>query len=234
MSGVAYNPSDPVQAQFLSSLALGESGTNGTSQTGFGGGDLSGSPTDQYGFPIWSGSSTSAGATHAAGTFQFEPGTWDAVAAAHGLNFSNPADQAAGAWYLAQDTYAAKTGGSLEGALQSGDKSSLSDVQSALQSIWPSVGGSGAAPQGLANDIMARIGATIGGALGRGNAFGMQQPAASGGGVVAGIEQFFVRFGLIILGGVIIIVALWQLLSNTGAVPSPGETVKSVGEAVAI
>jgi hypothetical protein len=37
-----------------------------------------------------------------------------------------------------------------------------------------------------------------------------------------------VRFGLIIIGGIIIIVALWSLLASQGVVPSPGKVVKDV------
>ena len=37
-------------------------------------------------------------------------------------------------------------------------------------------------------------------------------------------------FGLIIVGSVIVVVALWQLLSDHGVVPSPVETVKGAGK----
>ena len=200
---------------------------------GFGGTSLAGSPTDQYGFPQWAGGSTSAGPTHAAGTFQFEPSTWDSIASQYNLNFSNPADQQAGAWYLAQQAYQSNTGGSLETALQSGTPTALQGVQSALQSIWPSVGGSGAAPQGLANDLLSGTGASLPGGSGGGSTSAGAN-TSSGGGLVGTIEQFAVRFGLIIIGGIIVIVALWQLLSSQGVVPSPAKTVKAAGAALAL
>lgn len=226
---VAYNSSDPLQLSLLSALALGETGNAGASgySEGFGGVSTAGSQTDAYGFPLWNGSSTAAGPTHAAGEFQFQPGTWDSIAAAHGLNFSNPEDQNAGAWYLAQQTYATSTGGgSLEDALHNGD---YSGIQQALAGTWATTG-SGASPQGLAYALANKLGPDLTGA----NPSAQQQQAASGGSndplAIAG--DFFVRFGLIALGVVIIVVALWQLLSTTGAVPSPGDTAKGIGNAV--
>lgn len=217
--GVAYNPSDPVQQQFLSALALGETGGSASSATeGFGGVSLAGAPTDQYGFPVWGGS----GDTHAAGTFQFQPGTWDSIASTYGLNFANPADQAAGAWYEAQQTYAQKTGGSLESDLQSGtagNTGALTSIQNALASIWPSVLGSGAAPAGLASDIASGTGAALGDLNGAqaGAASAASSSTSGGTSIWASIENLFVRFGLFIIGGIIIIVALYFLLSNSGA-----------------
>lgn len=153
---VAYNPNDPVQQTFLGSLAQGETGNSAYAATeGVGGTNLANDPnSDPYGFPIWQGQ----GSSHAAGIFQFEPATWDALAQTYGLNFGNASDQQAGAWYLAQQTYTAKTGGSLYGDLSSGTTSKL---QSALYSIWPSIAGNGAAPQGLAADIAAGVGSNL-------------------------------------------------------------------------
>lgn len=235
MSQIAFNPNDPLQSSFLSALALGETGSGGVSAAneGYGGVSTSGDATDQFGFPSFAGGSTSAGPTHAAGIFQFEPGTWDTIASQFGLNFSNPSDQEAGAWYEAQQTYKNATGQDLESALQNGDYSS---IQSALAGVWPSVTGNAANPQGLAAAIKSGAGPSLGGA----NPSAQQQHAAlnaanggssADGSFVAGIEDFFVRFGLIIAGGVIIVVALWQLLSSTGVVPSPGDTAKAVGKA---
>ena len=45
------------------------------------------------------------------------------------------------------------------------------------------------------------------------------------------IGNLLTRGGLIFVGGIVALVALWQLLSNTGAVPSPKDTVKAVGRA---
>lgn len=226
-TAVAYDPNDATQASFLSALALGEVGTTGGYSTGFGGVDTSSDPTDAYGFPQFGGGSTSAGPTHAAGEYQFEPGTWDSIAQQYNLNFQNPSDQNAGAWYEAQQAYSAATGGqSLESALQNGDYSS---VQSALASVWPSVNGSGGNPAGLAGALSSGTGASIstGGAA---TAPASGSSSSSGGGIIGAVEDFFVRGGLIIAGGLIVLVALWQLLSNTGAVPSPGDAVHAAGK----
>jgi muramidase (phage lysozyme) len=155
---VAFNPNDPVQQQFLNSLALGETGTSGSIDEGYGGTDLSGAITDAFGFPVNSTTGNTGGPTSAAGYFQFEKGTWDQLAQQYGLNFADTADQEAGAWYLAQSTYASKTGGSLYSTLSSG---STGNLDSALSSIWPSVLGNGAAPQGLAASIAGGDGANL-------------------------------------------------------------------------
>lgn len=58
-------------------------------------------------------------------------------------------------------------------------------------------------------------------------------PKASGsGGLLGNVEDFVVRFGLIIVGGVIILVALWQILSDNTGLPSPGHTATTVAKAV--
>jgi hypothetical protein len=154
-SFVAFNPNDPVQQQFLSSLALGETANSSYAATeGFGGVNLADAPTDQYGFPQWQGQ----GNSHAAGIFQFQPATWDALAQQYGLNFSDAGDQEAGAWYLAQQTYNTKTGGNLYGDLSTGNTSKLN---SALASVWPSVSGNAASPHGLAAAIAGGDGANL-------------------------------------------------------------------------
>jgi len=228
MPAVAYNPSDPDQISLLSALALGETGnTPWSAYEGVGGSNISGYATDQYGFPKWPG----LGNSHAAGTYQFQPGTWKPYAEKYGLNFQNPADQDAAAWYLAQDTYAQKTGGkSLSEALA---KKEYSSIQSALVGVWPSVTGNGAAPKGLAANIAAGIGAVLPGlggspSNGAGNAEG-----GIFGGVQSSVENFFVRFGLIIVGIAIVLVALWMLLADQGVVPSPVDTAKAATKVIA-
>lgn len=218
-SGIAYNPADPVQQNFLSALALGESGKSGGLFTGTGGSDLSGASKDQYGFPIWNGQ----GNSHAAGIYQFQPGTWKTFASQYGLDFGNPADQNAGAWYDAQSVYAAKTGGDLETALKNGDYSS---IQSALSSEWTSVTGNGAAPQGLAADLAAGVGAAIpsGSSAGTGKPFSATDPSTW----FAEIQNIFVRFGLVAIGGLIVAIALWALVSHYTDVPSPVQTGKAL------
>lgn len=204
----AYDPNNPTQGRFLAALARGESGGGtGSSWLGFGGIDLSNAPTDQYGFPLWSG----VGNTHAAGTFQFQPRTWADVASRYGLDFHSPADQSAGAWYLAEETYSHNTGGrSLEQDLQSGD---TSRVQSALASVWPSVTGNGANPGGLVSAFLKGGGSSSSGG----------SAAPGGGGIMDAIVNIVQRFGLVIIGGIIVLVALWSLLSSQGLVPSPKE-----------
>lgn len=222
-TSVAYNASDPLQTAFLSALALGESGNASNAiDLGTGNVDLSSAATDQYGFPEWAGNAGS----HAAGIFQFQPGTWDPLANEYGLNFQNSSDQAEGAWYYAQQTYAQKTGGSLETALQNGDYAS---VQSALSGVWPSVTGNGSS-QGLAYNLSNGIGANLGLS---GSSSGSATSSQSGGTATSGITEWFQRFGLILIGGLIILIALWQLLSQTGAVPSPRQTVKAAGRIAA-
>lgn len=207
-TAVAYNPSDPTQHGFLSALALGETGTLGPNSTftGFGGTDLSGQPSDPFGFP----QPLNTGSSSAAGTYQFVKSTWDEVANKYNLNFANPQDQNAGAWYTAQEAFSQATGGqSLENALQSGQ---YQDVQSALQSIWPSVGGSGAAPQGLANDLASGIGTALpSDVTGTGTT---ATTSTSGGGIFGAIENWFERFGLIVLGVIIVAVAGYFLLQK--------------------
>lgn len=207
-SKVAFNSHDPVQVQFLSSLALGESGTLGHNSTfvGFGGTDLSTAPHDPFGFPT----PLNTGSSSAAGTYQFVRETWDTIANKYHLDFSHPADQNAGAWYYAQETFAQNTGGkSLTDALKSGD---FTTVQGALSSVWPSVNGNGAAPQGLANSLAAGIGAEVPGLNDTG------APAADGsgdtGGIFGAIENWFERFGLIIAGVIIVAIAGWFLLKK--------------------
>lgn len=221
---VAYNPNDPLQAGFLAALAQGETGGNSNSAfEGVGGSDLSGAPTDAYGFPQWNGQ----GNSHAAGTFQFQPGTWDSIASEFNLNFQNPQDQAEGAWELAQ-----QADPNLEQDLSQGN---YSTIQSALAKIWPSVTGNAAAPQGLA--------ANLGGAISTGQQLTANQTAAnnasdasvaqasstSGG---SSFSWFSVQPILIGLGAVIVLVALWMLLSSQGIVPSPIKVGREIASGV--
>lgn len=207
---VAYNPYDPLQQSFLGALAQGESGGFSAPQSvGYGGSDLSGHATDAYGFPQWSG----VGNTHAAGTYQFQPGTWGEVASQHNLNFQNPQDQDAGAWYYAQDRYAQATGGSLSDALAAGQYSS---VQDALKEEWPSVMGNAASPRGLAGALGDMTGDYSG--VNASDIIGANQNAMNeqdaSGGLFSTIENWFLRGGLIIVGLIIIGVALFFLVKD--------------------
>lgn len=206
---VAYNAYDTVQQSFLNALAQGESGGFSNAPTlGYGGADLSGAPTDQYGFPQWSG----VGNTHAAGIYQFQPGTWDSVASQFGLNFQNPQDQAAGAWYTAQ-----QADPTLENDLQSGN---YSKVQSLLAKIWPSVIGSPTSPQGLTGALGAGNSPDV--VAGPSTATTSATPDQSSANPFAIIENWFLRGGLIIVGGIVVIVALYFLLAKEGYVPKVG------------
>lgn len=218
-SGVAYNPYDPAQQSFLSALALGESHGPSPYTQGVGGTDLSGAPTNQYGFPTWGG----FGNSHAAGAFQFQPATWEQYGAEYNLNFRNPGDQNAAAWYLAQDTYKAKTGGDLSSALAAGQYSS---VQAALAKVWPSVTGNGASP-GLAAALSGGQGSQLSGGA---NPISADTSLLGKLNPLNAMTSQFARIGLIAVGSLILLVALWYLLSQTGAVPSPGEVAKTAGK----
>lgn len=215
----AYNAYDTTQQSFLSALALGETGNASNAYSvGFGGSDLTGSPVDQYGFPQWNG----ADGSHAAGAFQFQPGTWDEIASQYNLNFSNPQDQNAGAWYEAQQAYSQKTGGDLETDLNAG---LFTKVQSALGSIWPSVSGNAAAPQGLAATLASGGGATIaGGSTAAPVSSDQSQPS----GILPTIENWFLRGGLLVVGTLVILVSLWMLMANHGIVPGPKKLAKAI------
>lgn len=234
---VGYNPADRLQAAFLRVLRLGETGNAANASTvGYGGTDLAGTiasgNVDQYGFPIWTG----LGNSHAAGMYQFQPGTWDAVASEHHLIFSHPEDQSAAAWYYAQ-----QVDPSISAELAAGDYSS---IQRKLQSVWPSVTGNAANPAGLANELASLLAndnapsgnyyddsgvahITIGGSKSDASSSG----TSPSGGTVGGKDgtdfqwfnpaswqsfasDFFTRGALIFIGAVIILVALWMLLSN--------------------
>jgi len=242
-----FDPSDPVQQSFLSALALGESGPNGTVDTGFGNVDLSSAGTDAYGFPVWGGGSTPAGPTHAAGLFQFQPGTWDQIASALNLNFSNPADQENAAWTYAAQTYAANTGGNLETDLTtaqsdqasgnvSGAQAIYNQIQAALGGVFSGVNPNQNLPQGLSGALLSGQGAALPG-ITTNSAAGTSSSGGSGSSAptnwAAFINDFFVRFGLVIVGGLVVLVALWQLVSSRTDIPSPGETVKAAGKGLA-
>ena len=67
--------------------------SQGKYNVGFGGTDLSNAPLDQYGFPQWPGAMGPKGISHAAGAYQFQPGTWDPAAAKLGIHDFSPASQ---------------------------------------------------------------------------------------------------------------------------------------------
>lgn len=78
--------------------------SSGRYNVGYGGADLSKAPLNEFGFPIWEGVEGSAGTTHAAGAYQFEPGTWERYAKPLGIKDFSPESQdaVARAAYLAE------------------------------------------------------------------------------------------------------------------------------------
>lgn len=216
-----YDPNNPLQANFLNAIAAGEN-PRGDPWLGVGNVNLQSAPRNQYGFPQWAGRMFSTGISHAAGLFQFQPGTWASFARRYGLNFANPRDQAAGAWYDAQEVFARRTGGDLTAALQAGN---YAQIQSALAQEWTSAS---SGPGGnLANRLAGSAGAS--GALGVGGT----APASGGVDLGAAVNGFFVRGGLIIVGGAIILIALWALLANAGVVPSAKDVAGSAAKVAA-
>lgn len=203
---VAYNPSDTWQAHFLQSLRSGESG--GNYSIGTGGTDLSGAPVDSRGFPLWSGIQTVQGPSHAAGAYQFQPGTWQRIADKYNLDFRNKADQDAAAWYLAQEDYTARTGKSLESDLQGG---AFASIASGLKSTWTSLSASS-----LADGMKAELApGASGGSLPSPGQW-ISDPLGSAGQVAS---SYFIRGAMILVGIGILLVALWALLSRSGYTP---------------
>ena len=234
MSGYTntYNAADPTQAAFLAALQNGEN-ASGNPSLGYGGTDLSTAPTNQYGFPLWGGVATSGGPTHAAGLYQFQPGTFDPIAAQLGLNFQNPADQNAAAWALASHNYAAANGGaSLESALQAGD---YSGVANTLQSTWASLNpsrlasafGTGATPSSTGT------GGTSAGTASATPSASILSPSTWLPALDADIKNLFVRGGVFLLALVMIAFGLYYLADQAtdGAV---SDGVKAVAKDAAV
>lgn len=116
----------------LDAIAVGESGGKADDDAYtilYGGGHFTG-----YGaFPQWAGKNNS----HAAGRYQFEPATWAETAAALGLKDFSPASQDAGAWWLAQRDFKARSGDDLLVYLKSG--MTLTVVATVLKGTWTSL-----------------------------------------------------------------------------------------------
>lgn len=195
----SYDPNDATQADFLAHLRQTESGGRYDVGVGPNGGvDLSNAPRGLFGFPLWSGT----GDSHAAGAYQFQPGTWRELAAKYGFDFSSHSDQDAAAWIKADETYKAKTqGGDLKQAIANGD---VTSIKNALGSTWTSIKNwSGTTTQ-------------PGGELAPGQ--------SSGGGTpnpllhpIDALKSYFVRGSMIFVGALILLVALWALLQHSGA-----------------
>lgn len=140
------------------------------------------------------------------------------VAAEYGINLSTASGDNEALWDLAQQQYSTSTGGqSLETALQT--PSAFSNIQSALAGLWPSVTGSEAAPQGLASQLEANISNAGTTTTASGPVSSAASPAAGTTTTASGLSGFFVRGGLLFVGGLIIVVGLWALLAKQGYVP---------------
>lgn len=234
MAGVAYNPYDPNQARLLGAISLSEVGRHPDPlNLGNGFVDLSDAPKNQYGFPVWRGQPTPDGrGSRAAGYFQFQPGTWESYAKQYDLDFQDASDQKAAAWYLAQDTFRKETGRDLSAALQSGDYATIESALGRTQWIGARgklaefLGGGQSRPVGegtppISDDTSGRGWnpftdgiAELPGAIGR----EVVKGALSGG--------TFARILLFIVGGLILVAAVWWLLSDVGVVPGPGSVAK--------
>lgn len=67
--------------------------SGGNPYIGWGNTDLRNAPLDRFGFPIWPGKMGPAGMSHAAGLYQFQPGTWAAYAGPLGITDFSPESQ---------------------------------------------------------------------------------------------------------------------------------------------
>ena len=84
--------------------------------------------------------------SHAAGAYQFQPGTWAPIAKKLGLTDFSPKSQDAGAKYLAEQTYQAQTGRSIVEDWKKGavDWGALGDKWTSLKKAGGSAGSSAA------------------------------------------------------------------------------------------
>ena len=67
--------------------------SGGNYNVGYGGADLSNAPLSATGFPQWPGKMGPSGISHAAGGYQFEPGTWNQYAKPLGITDFSPQSQ---------------------------------------------------------------------------------------------------------------------------------------------
>lgn len=124
---------DPL-APVMLKIAGGETGNDPNAYRALYGGG-------HFGFPQWPGRPGPAGVSHAAGKYQFQPGTWKLAATEYmaagnpAPDFGNDADQEAVGRFWAQRTYRKNTGRDLV------DDASKGEVDySALASEWSSLG----------------------------------------------------------------------------------------------
>ncbi len=92
------------------------------------------------GHPILSGPNRGK-TSDAAGRYQFLHRTWDRIAGKYGLNDFTPESQDKGAWYLAQEDYARRTGRNLSDDIKSKDPAIRAGIGRALSGTWTSLPG---------------------------------------------------------------------------------------------
>jgi len=124
---------DPL-APVMAKIALGETGNDPDAYRALYGGG-------HFGFPQWEGRAGPAGISHAAGKYEFQPGTWKLAATEYiaagnpAPDFAVPADQEAVARFWARRTYKKNTGRDLV------DDAAKGTVNySALAGEWSSLG----------------------------------------------------------------------------------------------
>jgi muramidase (phage lysozyme) len=123
----------PIAQTFLNSIGSGESKNNYSAL--YGGGQFG----DFSQFPQWAGVQGPQGITHAAGRYQFEPGTYADASKALGLTDFSPASQDKAAWWLAQQNYRGKTGRDLLTDLRAHNPQTDALIQQSLGSTWTSL-----------------------------------------------------------------------------------------------
>lgn len=143
----------------------------------YGGGSFS----DFSQFPQWSGKMGPAGMSHAAGAYQFQPGTWKDAQKALGLRDFSPESQDKAAWWLAQRDYASRRPGhDLLADLRSGNPATLADIGAALHPTWAAsnqglLGSSSGLPPSASGALGAPTAALAGSAMTNNRAYDMSR-----------------------------------------------------------
>lgn len=148
MAKEGYTP-EQIKAAFLSTIASGESPGYDVMYGGAKFSDYSRHPHQAQ---------TARGITSdVAGRYQFKGSTWDELARKYGYKDFTPATQDTGAWQYANDVYKAKTGGSLEEALASGDPARINAASQVLNKTWTSLPGGAEQSKGYGAKTFADI-----------------------------------------------------------------------------
>lgn len=148
MQQQGYTP-EQIKAAFLSSIAQGESPGYDVMFGGQKFSDFSRHPHQTQ---------TAGGiSSDAAGRYQFLGSTWDELAGKYGYKDFSQANQDAAAWQYAGDIYKAKTNGSLEEALKSGDPARINAAAQILNQTWTSLPGGKEQSKGYGGKTFADI-----------------------------------------------------------------------------